>query len=79
MGSMKASLRSKDKASLPCCQASGREVRIIHHHEREYLVPQLHAIDCNHENQTEECKNVLQEIEHVAAYLLLARMQPPLS
>jgi hypothetical protein len=33
---MKASLRSKDKASLPCCQASGREVRIIHHHEREY-------------------------------------------
>ena len=32
----KASLRSKDKASLPSCQASGKEVRIIHHHEREY-------------------------------------------
>jgi len=29
-------LRSKIKGSLPCCQASGREVRIIHYHEREY-------------------------------------------
>ncbi len=24
------SLKSKDKASLPCCQASGRDARIIH-------------------------------------------------
>jgi hypothetical protein len=34
----KASLRSKEKASLSCCQTSGREVRIIHHHEREYPI-----------------------------------------
>jgi hypothetical protein len=31
-----SSRRSKDKASLLYCQASGREVRIIHYHEREY-------------------------------------------
>jgi hypothetical protein len=33
MGSRESFLRSKDKQSLPCCQASGREVRIIHHRE----------------------------------------------
>ena len=27
----RASLRSKDKESLQCCQAIGREVRILHH------------------------------------------------
>ena len=33
IGSMESSLRSKDKESRECCQASGRAVRIIHHHE----------------------------------------------
>jgi hypothetical protein len=32
----RASLRSKDKQSLQCCQAIGREVRIVHHHETLY-------------------------------------------
>ncbi len=36
MGSMESSSRSKDKAGLQCCQASGREVRIIHHRESLY-------------------------------------------
>ena len=33
---MESSLRSKNKASLPCCQASGREVRIVYHRESLY-------------------------------------------
>jgi hypothetical protein len=36
---MESSLRSKDKESRECCQASGRDVRIIHH--RESLDPFL--------------------------------------
>src|SRR5260221_14704017 len=36
MGSMESSLRSKDKASRECCQAIGRDVRIIHHRESLY-------------------------------------------
>ena len=31
-----SSLRSKDKESHQCCQAIGREVRIVHHHETLY-------------------------------------------
>src|SRR5258707_14824399 len=31
-----SSSRSKDTVSLPCCQASGRAVRIIHHCESLY-------------------------------------------
>jgi len=37
MGSMESSCIGKDKESLHCCQASGREVRIIHHCETLYL------------------------------------------
>jgi hypothetical protein len=37
----RSSLRSKDKESLPCCQAIGREVRIIHHREGQY--PRWHG------------------------------------
>src|SRR5260221_13705565 len=32
----RSSLRSKDKESHQCCQAIGREVRIVHHHETLY-------------------------------------------
>ncbi len=32
----RCSLRSKDKESHQCCQAIGREVRIVHHHETLY-------------------------------------------
>jgi hypothetical protein len=32
----RSSLRSKDKESLPRCQAIGREVQIIHHREGQY-------------------------------------------
>jgi len=45
MGSTESSLRSKDKQSLPCCQANGRAVRIIPHRMGEYspLSPRLSA------------------------------------
>jgi hypothetical protein len=33
MGRRKSFLRSKDKAYLPCCQASGRDVQFIHRRE----------------------------------------------
>jgi hypothetical protein len=36
MESMESSLRSKDKLSLKCCQAIGREVRIVHRRESLY-------------------------------------------
>lgn len=36
MGRKESFSRSKDMASLPYCQASGREVRIIHHREGQY-------------------------------------------
>jgi hypothetical protein len=36
MGRRENSLRSKQKASLPCCQAIGSEVRIVHHRESLY-------------------------------------------
>src|SRR5436190_23951336 len=32
----RSSLRSKEKESHQCCQAIGREVRIVHHHETLY-------------------------------------------
>ena len=32
-------MRSKDKASLPYCQAIERVIRIIHHRESLYLLP----------------------------------------
>src|SRR6266704_6657219 len=36
MGRRESSSRSKDTVSLPCCQARGTKVRIIHHGERLY-------------------------------------------
>jgi hypothetical protein len=36
----RASLRSKHKESLPCCQAIGRDVRILHHRESLYRSPE---------------------------------------
>ncbi len=36
MGRRESSSRSKDTVSLPCCQAIGREVRILHHREGQY-------------------------------------------
>jgi len=36
MGRRENFSRSKDTASLPCCQANGREGRIIHHQQRQY-------------------------------------------
>jgi hypothetical protein len=38
MGRRESSLRSKDKASRECCQASRRDVRIIHHRVGEYPI-----------------------------------------
>jgi hypothetical protein len=38
MGRRESSLRSKDKESREGCQAIGREVRIVHHREGEYLL-----------------------------------------
>jgi hypothetical protein len=37
---LRSSLRSKDKESHQCCQAIGREVRIVHHHETLYPLPE---------------------------------------
>jgi hypothetical protein len=37
MGRRESSSRSKDTVSLQCCQAIGREVRIIPHREGQYL------------------------------------------
>ena len=40
-GAWRELLEQQDKARLPCCQASGRVVRIIHH--REGGVPPVRA------------------------------------
>ena len=36
IGRRESSSSSKDTASLPCCQASGRDARILHHRETLY-------------------------------------------
>ena len=42
----RASLRRKDKQSLSCCQAIGRDVRILHHRESLYPLYELHQLGC---------------------------------
>jgi hypothetical protein len=65
MGSIVSSLRSKDEESLPCCQANGRAVRIIHHRETLYPCAFVTPLDkrcgvhleagCHHAEQTLPC------------------------
>jgi len=55
---MENSLRSKHKVSLLCCQAIGREVRIVHH--RESLDQQRLLVNCPRAVGAEELRQIIQ-------------------
>jgi len=67
----RSSLRSKEKERLPCCQAIGRKVRIIHH--REGQCPSIRLVQDNLNTHTPaalyetfpptEARRILQRLE----------------
>jgi tetratricopeptide (TPR) repeat protein len=70
MGRRESPLRSKDKESRERCQASGREVRIVHHREGQYrsLAIDEQALPHDHPNTAATLDNLGQLYQDQGRY-----------